>query len=142
MKVWPGHPYPFGTTYDGAGTNFALFSQAAERVELCLFDDDGAENRLDLPEVTAQSWHGYLPQVGPGQRYGYRVHGPYEPAEGRRANPAKLLIDPYARAVEGEVTGAGAETRVFSGAVPLGDLLNPLPVALLVHRDALGTGQG
>ena len=100
---WPGTPYPLGATYDGSGTNFALFSEVADRVELCLFDEAGAETRLTLTERDAFVWHAYLPGVGPGQRYGYRVHGPYEPAEGHRCNPAKLLLDPYAKAVEGSV---------------------------------------
>jgi glycogen operon protein len=103
MQLWPGQPYPLGAHYDGAGTNFSIFSEAAETVELCLFDDDGTETRLELPEVTALCWHGYLPNIGPGQRYGYRVHGPYAPADGVRCNPSKLLLDPYAKAVEGEV---------------------------------------
>ncbi|MGH9039714.1 MAG: glycogen debranching protein GlgX [Acidimicrobiia bacterium] len=103
MKVWPGQPYPLGATYDGAGTNFSLFSEVAERVDLCLFDDDGSETCVPLTEVTALCWHGYLHGIGPGQRYGFRVHGPYEPAAGHRCNPAKLLLDPYAKAVEGEV---------------------------------------
>ena len=103
MKVWPGQPYPLGATYDGAGTNFSLFSEVAQQVELCLFDDDGAETCVPLTEVSAQCWHGYLLGVGPGQRYGFRVHGPYEPAAGHRCNPAKLLLDPYAKAVEGDV---------------------------------------
>jgi glycogen operon protein len=103
METWPGEPFPLGATYDGAGTNFSLFSGVAERVELCLFDDDGTETRIDLPEVTALCWHGYLPHVGPGRRYGFRVHGPNDPANGVRCNPSKLLLDPYARAVEGEV---------------------------------------
>ncbi|MDP9402752.1 MAG: glycogen debranching protein GlgX [Actinomycetota bacterium] len=103
MKLWPGQPYPLGATYDGTGTNFSLFSEAATRVELCLFDDDGAESRFDLPEVTALCWHGYAPNVGPGQRYGYRVHGPHDLVAGHRCNPAKLLLDPYAKAVEGRV---------------------------------------
>ncbi|MGH9166118.1 MAG: glycogen debranching protein GlgX [Acidimicrobiales bacterium] len=102
MSIWPGTPYPLGATYDGAGTNFSLFSEVADRVELCLFDEAG-ETRVDLPEVTALCWHGYLPAVGPGQRYGYRVHGPYDPAAGHRCNPAKLVLDPYAKAVAGEV---------------------------------------
>ncbi|MBT2211388.1 glycogen debranching protein GlgX [Actinomadura sp. NEAU-AAG7] len=100
-EVWPGDAYPLGATWDGAGTNFALFSEVAERVELCLFDSEGAEVRRDLPEVDGLVWHGYLPGVGPGQRYGYRVHGPYEPGEGHRCNPAKLLLDPYGKAVDG-----------------------------------------
>jgi isoamylase len=103
VKLWPGEPYPLGATYDGVGTNFALFSEVAEKVELCLFDDAGNERRFALPEVTAFVWHGYLPNVGPGQRYGYRVHGPWAPKEGLRGNPAKLLLDPYAKAVDGEV---------------------------------------
>jgi glycogen operon protein len=102
--VWPGDSYPLGATYDGAGTNFGLFSEVADRVELCLFDDDGTETRIDLNEVDGFVWHGYLPGVSPGQRYGYRVHGPYNPAEGKRCNPHKLLIDPYAKAIEGQVT--------------------------------------
>ncbi|MGW0069855.1 glycogen debranching protein GlgX, partial [Streptosporangium sandarakinum] len=102
-ETWPGEPYPLGATWDGAGTNFSLFSEVAERVELCLFDDEGREERIDLPEADGFVWHGYLPGVMPGQRYGYRVHGPYEPSQGHRCNPAKLLIDPYAKAVEGEV---------------------------------------
>jgi glycogen operon protein len=101
--MWPGSPYPLGATYDGSGTNFALFSEVAERVELCLFDDDGAETRLRLPERDAFVWHGYLPNVGPGQRYGFRVHGPYDPAQGLRCNPNKLLLDPYAKAIEGKL---------------------------------------
>jgi isoamylase len=106
VEVWPGDSYPLGATYDGAGTNFALFSEAAERVELCLFNDSGDgegahETRVELQEVDGFVWHGYLPGISPGQRYGYRVHGPYEPAEGHRCNPNKLLIDPYAKAIEG-----------------------------------------
>ena len=102
MQVWPGQPYPLGATYDGAGTNFSVFSEVAGKVELCLFDESG-ETRIQMPEVTAFCWHCYLPGVGPGQRYGFRVHGPYNPADGDRCNPAKLLLDPYAKAVEGQV---------------------------------------
>src|SRR6266702_4672522 len=101
--VWPGDSYPLGATYDGAGTNFGLFSEVADRVELCLFGEDGRESRYDLHEVDGFVWHGYLPGVSPGQRYGYRVHGPYHPAGGHRCNPHKLLLDPYAKAVEGNV---------------------------------------
>jgi isoamylase len=111
QAVWPGSGYPHGATYDGAGTNFALYSQVADQVELCLFDDDGAETRLPLREVDGFVWHGYLPGVGPGQRYGYRVHGPYDPAAGLRCNPSKLLLDPYAKAVEG---GTDWNPAVFS----------------------------
>ncbi len=101
--MWPGESYPLGATYDGAGTNFGLFSEVAERVELCLFDDDDKETRVDLHEVDGFVWHGYLPGVSPGQSYGYRVHGPYHPADGHRCNPHKLLLDPYAKAIEGSV---------------------------------------
>lgn len=102
-KIWPGTNYPLGASHDGTGTNFSLFSEVADRVELCLFDEAGAETKFDLPEVTSFCWHGYLPNVGPGQRYGFRVHGPWKPEEGHRCNPAKLLLDPYARAIEGQV---------------------------------------
>ncbi|GAA3395810.1 glycogen debranching protein GlgX [Cryptosporangium minutisporangium] len=102
MTMWPGSPYPLGASYDGGGTNFAVFSEVAERVELCLFDESGKETRIDLPEREALVWHGYLPRVVPGQRYGYRVHGPYDPAAGARCNPNKLLLDPYAKAIDGE----------------------------------------
>jgi isoamylase len=105
MELWPGHPYPLGATYDGAGTNFALFSEVADSVELCLIDDEGKETRVELSEVDGFVWHGYLPSVGPGQRYGYRVHGPFEPQHGHRCNPAKLLLDPYAKAIEGQIDG-------------------------------------
>ncbi|QKJ19279.1 glycogen debranching protein GlgX [Microbacterium hominis] len=103
MESWPGSSYPLGATFDGNGTNFALFSEGAERVQLCLFGDRGKERRIDLVEVDAFVWHAYLPNVLPGQRYGYRVHGPYAPREGQRFNPNKLLLDPYAKAVEGQV---------------------------------------
>jgi glycogen operon protein len=100
-EIWPGKPYPLGSTYDGFGTNFAIFSEVAERVELCLFDAEGDERRVALPEVDGFVWHGYLPTVEPGQHYGYRVHGPWDPAHGHRCNPNKLLLDPYAKAVDG-----------------------------------------
>ena len=106
-QVWPGRPEPLGATWDGEGTNFALFSEAAAAVDLCLFDgggreldEGGRETRLPLTEVTAHVWHGYVPGVAPGQHYGYRVHGPYDPGRGMRFNPAKLLVDPYARAID------------------------------------------
>ena len=105
--VWPGRSNPLGATWDGSGTNFALFSEVAERVEVCLFDD-GVETRVTLPETTAFVHHGYLPEISPGQHYGYRVHGPWSPATGERCNPAKLLIDPYAKAIEGAVTWSRA----------------------------------
>jgi len=109
MRTWPGTPYPLGATWDGWGTNFTLFSEAAERVELCLFSDDEAENgalaesRIDLTEVDGFVWHVYLPGIAPGQRYGYRVHGPYDPPRGLRCDGSKLLLDPYAKAVEGDL---------------------------------------
>jgi isoamylase len=107
VRVWPGAPYPLGATWDGTGTNFALFSEAAEQVELCLLNGDEPaqlhETRIALTEIDAFVWHGYLPDVAPGQRYGYRVHGPYDPARGHRCNPAKLLLDPYGKAINGDV---------------------------------------
>ncbi len=102
-RIWPGDAYPLGAQYDGAGTNFSIFSEAATKVELCLFDDADREDRVTLTETDGSVRHGYVPWVGPGQRYGYRVHGPYEPARGVRCNPSKLLLDPYAKAIEGEV---------------------------------------
>ena len=105
MQTWPGQPYPLGATYDGTGVNFALFSEVAEKVELCLIDDAGAEVRIALPEVDGFVWHGFIPGIQPGQRYGFRVHGPYEPDHGHRCNPAKLLLDPYAKAIDGEMDG-------------------------------------
>jgi isoamylase len=104
MHIWPGAAYPLGATWDGWGSNFALFSEAAEAVELCLFDDSGAETRVGLTEVDGFVWHGYLPAISPGQRYGYRVHGPHSPRHGARCAPAKLLLDPYGKAVDGDVT--------------------------------------
>ncbi|MCP2265752.1 glycogen debranching protein GlgX [Promicromonospora thailandica] len=105
MQTWPGRPYPLGATFDGTGTNFALYSSVAERVELCLLADDDSETRIEVTETDAHVWHVYLPGVGPGSRYGYRVHGPYDPASGHRCNPAKLLLDPYAKAVDGDLDG-------------------------------------
>ena len=86
LKIWPGQPYPLGATWDGVGTNFSVYSEVASRVELCLFDDAGNQTAIDLPEMTAFIWHGYLPNVHPGQRYGYRIHGPWDPQNGRRCN--------------------------------------------------------
>ncbi|MDQ4057727.1 MAG: glycogen debranching protein GlgX [Actinomycetota bacterium] len=103
MNVWPGTPYPLGATWDGEGTNFAVFSENATAVELCLFDDSGAERRLALTEVDSFVWHCYLPEVGPGQRYGYRMDGPFEPPAGHRFNRNKLLLDPYAKSIDGHV---------------------------------------
>ncbi len=118
MKVWPGRPFPLGATWDGEGTNFSLFSENADHVELCLFDEKGNERSIPLSERTAFNWHGYLPDVGPGQRYAYRVHGPWAPEKGHRFNPHKLLIDPYAKAIEGEVDWGAASTLPY---VPGGD---------------------
>src|SRR6476659_5419554 len=106
MRIWPGSPYPLGSTWDGEGVNFALFSENATAVELCLFDDpDAAEesHRIMIEECTDYVWHVYLPEVRPGQHYGYRIHGPYEPEAGHRFNPAKLLLDPYAKAIAGGI---------------------------------------
>lgn len=97
--------YPLGASYDGAGVNFALFSQVAQKVELCLFDEEDRETRVEMTEQNSYVWHNYLPGIQPGQRYGYRVHGPYDPAKGLRCNPNKLLLDPYAKAIEGNIDG-------------------------------------
>ncbi|MBV8479385.1 MAG: glycogen debranching protein GlgX, partial [Actinobacteria bacterium] len=118
VQVWPGNPFPLGATWDGEGTNFSLFSENAEKVELCLFDGNDRETSIELTERTAFNWHCYLPGVGPGQRYAYRVHGPYDPEQGKRFNPYKLLIDPYAKAVEGPVRFERANVLPY---VPSGD---------------------
>ena len=128
MKVWPGQPFPLGAVYDGAGTNFSIFSEVAEKVELCLFDERGNEQRLALPEVTGYCWHGYLPTIEPGQLYGFRIHGPWDPAQGHRCNPSKLLLDPYAKAINGQVEwheavfpytfGDGPDTRSDADSAP------------------------
>ena len=103
--VWPGRPYPLGSTWDGEGVNFALYSEHAEKVELCLFDSSGKRetSRVLLPEQTDMVWHGYLPEARPGQLYGYRVYGPYAPQQGHRFNHNKLLLDPYGKQVQGSV---------------------------------------
>jgi len=120
--TWPGRPSPVGATWTGPTTNFSLFSENATGVELCLYDDDGAEERITVVERTAFHWHVELPGVGPGQRYGYRVHGPWDPANGHRFNPAKLLIDPYARAIEGRVDQSAANPFPFVPGGPDADL--------------------
>jgi glycogen operon protein len=102
--VWPGSSYPLGANFDGGGTNFALFSEIAEKVELCLIDDGGHETRISLDEVDGYVWHAYLPTVSPGQRYGFRVHGPFDPSAGHRCDPSKLLLDPYGKSFDGEFT--------------------------------------
>ena len=137
MNVWPGQPLPLGASFDGAGTNFSIFSEVAERVQLCLFDDQGVETRIDLPERTGPWWHGYLPSIRPGQHYGYRVHGPFSPGEGLRCNPAKLLLDPYAKAIHGEVEwcravfpyplGQGDDIREDSDSAPF------MPKAVVIN---------
>src|SRR5436190_16262197 len=103
VRTRPGRPYPLGATWDGSGVNFALFSENATAVELCLFDDT-RETRVPITEQTEHVWHVYLPEARPGLRYGYRVSGPYDPPSGHRFNPAKLVLDPYARAVDGTIT--------------------------------------
>ncbi len=104
MQVWPGSPYPLGATFDGSGTNFAVFSSVASSVTLCLFDADGTETQVPLDERDADIWHAFIPAIQPGQRYGYRVDGDFDPELGMRCNPAKVLLDPYAKAVDGDVT--------------------------------------
>ena len=104
MEIWPGKAYPLGATYDGTGVNFAIFSEVAEKVELCLIGNRGAETRVELPEVDGFVWHGYVPGIQPGQRYGFRVHGPYAPSEGHRCDASKLLLDPYAKAIDGQMS--------------------------------------
>ncbi|KUO09668.1 glycogen debranching protein [Streptomyces sp. DSM 15324] len=134
MPAWSGHPYPLGADFDGDGTNFALFSEVAERVDLVLVEDDDSHRTVPLTEVDGFVWHGRLPGVGPGQRYGYRVHGPWDPAGGHRCNPAKLLLDPYARAVEGrtdnhpslfERAGDRPDPADSAGHTPLGVVTDP-----------------
>src|SRR5690348_9603999 len=103
--ILPGKPYPLGATWDGTGVNFAVYSENANKVELCLYDNRSRQEieRIDVRETTAYVWHCYIPGLQPGQQYGYRVHGPWEPQNGHRFNPAKLLIDPYAQAISGRV---------------------------------------
>mgnify|MGYP006336451469 CR=1 FL=1 len=106
LTQWPGAPFPLGATWDGTGTNFAIFSENAEAVELCLLDGDGHETRLPVTQRTAHIWHTYLPGVGAGQRYGYRIHGPWDPSRGALFNPAKFLLDPYAKTIDGHADTA------------------------------------
>ncbi|MDB9361922.1 glycogen debranching protein GlgX [Nodularia spumigena CS-588/02] len=121
LSLWPGKPYPLGATWDGKGTNFALFSENATGVELCLFDQQDRETRLTLTEISNFTWHCYVPSIVPGQRYGFRVHGPFNPKEGHRFNPNKLLIDPYAKALDGEI-GFGEEMFGYPWDDPQADL--------------------
>src|ERR1700687_6151737 len=118
MRRWPGRPYPLGATWDGAGVNFALFSEHATKVELCLFEDADADKeakRIELSDHTDQVGHAYLPDAQPGQLYGYRVHGPYEPERGHRFNPNKLLVDPYAKALAGRLVWSDAHFGYRTG---------------------------
>ncbi|MFZ2527883.1 MAG: glycogen debranching protein GlgX [Rhodococcus sp. (in: high G+C Gram-positive bacteria)] len=123
MLVWPGTPYPLGATYDGAGTNFAVFSEVATKVELCLIARDSTETRIPLEEIDGYVWHAYLPTVSPGQRYGFRVHGPYDPAQGLRCDPSKLLLDPYGKAFDGAFDG---DASLYSYAVTGPDTDTPV----------------
>src|SRR5262249_38811275 len=123
-ELWPGTPYPLGATYDGSGVNFAVYSRVAERVEICLFDPAEPtveKERFSLPEVSSFIWHGYAPGLEPGTLYGLRVHGPFRPESGLRCNPQKLLVDPYAKAVFGEIQWKEPVFGHVSG-VPDGDL--------------------
>ena len=132
----PGRPTPLGATWDGEGTNFAVFSRHADAVDVCLFDDSGRESRTALTETTHHVWHGHLPRVGPGQRYGFRVSGPFDPGAGLRLNPAKLLIDPYARAIDGALT---LDDALFGSAPGRDDVAQPddsspyVPKSVVVH---------
>ncbi|MFE4502434.1 glycogen debranching protein GlgX [Rhodococcus sp. NPDC056743] len=122
IAVWPGSAYPLGATYDGAGTNFSLFSEVADAVELCLIAKDGTETRIRMDEVDGYVWHAYLPSVSPGQRYGYRVHGPYDPSAGLRCDPSKLLLDPYGKAFAGDFDG---DRSLFSYDIDAADIAEP-----------------
>jgi glycogen operon protein len=137
MTIWPGRPYPLGATVDRSGTNFSLFAEQADRVELCLFDAAGGEQRITLPELTAHRFHGFVPGVGPGQRYGFRVHGPFSPEHGQRYNSGKLLIDPYARAIDGDVEWSEAVFG-YPFDTPEADLvMNPADSAAYVPKSVV-----
>ncbi len=133
MEIRPGRQYPLGARYDGAGINFSVFSEVADYVELCLFDETGRETRHRLPEVTAHCWHGYVPNLIPGQSYGFRIHGPWEPSAGSVCNPNKLLLDPYAKAISGEV---GWNDAVFAF-IPGTDELNEIDSAPFVPKSVV-----
>ncbi len=143
--AWPGRPAPLGATWDGAGINVAVYSESAEAVELCLFDvtgegkyDPSSERRIALVERSGSVWHGYVPGCGPGQRYGLRVHGPYDPARGQRHNPNKLLLDPYARQIEGDLT---LHPAIFGySGDPLGDRLDPRDSGPFVPHSVVTAG--
>src|SRR6202012_3845370 len=126
--VWPGSSYPLGATFDGGGTNFAVFSEIAEKVELCLIGKNCDETRIPLDGVDGYWWHAYLPTVSPGQRYGFRVHGPFDPAAGHRCDPSKLLLDPYGKAFDGDFTFGQALFSYHLNAIdPNGDTANTVP---------------
>jgi len=137
MEIWPGEAFPLGATFDGVGTNFSVFSEVAERVELCLLGEDGNETRVDLPEVSGYCWHGYVPTAKVGQRYGFRVHGPWDPAAGKRCNPAKLLLDPYAKAISGRVDWA---PPVFGHDLDDPEKMNDLDSAPCAPRSVVTSG--
>ena len=125
MQIRPGSPFPLGATWDGHGTNFAIFSANAEKIELCLFDRSGRREleRITLPEVTDDVWHVYLPEVVPGKLYGYRVYGPYEPERGHRFNHHKLLLDPYAKRLAGGCVWSRRHFGYRTGSEPRGSLV-------------------
>lgn len=141
--VWPGSSYPLGANFDGGGTNFALFSEVAEKVELCLIDDNGHETRIPLEEVDGYVWHAYLPTVSPGQRYGFRVHGPFDPAAGHRCDPSKLLLDPYGKSFDGEFKfgqplfsydmATAAEDPAETGTTPMVDSLGHTMTSVVIN---------
>ncbi|MGH3576700.1 MAG: alpha-amylase family glycosyl hydrolase, partial [Mycobacterium sp.] len=141
--VWPGSSYPLGATFDGGGTNFALFSEIAEKVELCLIAKNGDETRVRLDEVDGCVWHAYLPSVTPGQRYGFRVHGPFDPTAGHRCDPSKLLLDPYGKSFDGEFTfdqalfsydmAAAAENPSETGTPPMVDSLGQTMTSVVIN---------
>jgi isoamylase len=139
--VWPGTPYPLGASFDGAGTNFSVFSEVAEKVELCLIDEGNAETRIRLDEVDGFVWHAYLPDVSPGQRYGFRVYGPWDPAAGLRCDPSKLLLDPYGKSFHGEFDFSqalysydlGAEDPVGGGVPPMVDSLGHTMTSVVIN---------
>ncbi|MGH3543755.1 MAG: glycogen debranching protein GlgX, partial [Mycobacterium sp.] len=141
--VWPGSSYPLGATFDGGGTNFALFSEIAEKVELCLIAKNGDETRVRLDEVDGCVWHAYLPTVTPGQRYGFRVHGPFDPTAGHRCDPSKLLLDPYGKSFDGDFTfdqalfsydmAAAAENPSETGTPPMVDSLGQTMISVVIN---------
>jgi glycogen operon protein len=139
--VWPGTAYPLGASFDGIGTNFSLFSEVADRVELCLIADDGRETRIALDEVDGYVWHAYLPAITPGQRYGFRVHGPWDPAAGQRCDPSKLLLDPYGKSFHGDFDFSqalysydiGADDLATGGTPPMVDSLGHTMTSVVIN---------